>query len=78
MKDSAEQLGPICRRPVEQRGYSHKALSLISLREGRPLNRERRRSALSLGGTGGPRDGAYPNHPRPNNASYDIAKRSYR
>ena len=39
-----------CRRPVGQRGYSHKALSLI--REWRPLNRERRRSALSLGGTG--------------------------
>ena len=40
----------VCRRPVGQRGYSHKALSLI--REWRPLNRERRRSALSLGGTG--------------------------
>ena len=47
MKDSAEQL---CRRPVGQRGYSHKAPSLI--REWRPLNRERHRSALSLWGTG--------------------------
>ena len=47
MKDSAEQL---CRRPVGQRGYSHKALSLI--REWRPLNRERHRPALSLWGTG--------------------------
>ena len=73
MKDSAEQIIILCRRPVGQRGYSHKALSLI--REWRPLNRERRRSALSLGGTG---RGAYPNNPRPNTASYDIAKRSYR
>ena len=48
--DERQRRKIICRRPVGQRGYSHKSLNLI--REWRPLNRERRRSALSLGGTG--------------------------
>ena len=48
--DERQRRTIICRRPVGQRGYSNKALSLI--REWRPLNRERRRSGLSLGGTG--------------------------
>ena len=48
--DERQRRTIICRRPVGQQGYSHKALSLI--REWRPLNRERRRSALSLGDMG--------------------------
>ena len=42
--DERQRRTIICRRPVGQRGYGNKALSLI--REWRPLNRERRRSAL--------------------------------
>ena len=48
--DERQRRTIICRRLVGQRWYGNKALSMI--RERRPPNRERRRSALSLGGTG--------------------------
>ena len=42
--DERQRRTIICRRPVGQRGYGNKGMT--------PLNRERRRSALGLGGTG--------------------------
>ena len=72
MKDNAEHYS---RRPVVQRGYSHTSgLSDKGMANGGRCEL----NPGQIGALGGTDRGASPNNPRPNKASYDIAKPSYK